>query len=57
MSGPILNCMNSMAARPPTVVRELALISGMARLRAAMAASRMGMVSRCSLKWLHRITA
>ena len=57
MLGPILNCMNSMAARPPTVVRELALISGMARLRAAMAASRTGMVSRCSLKWLHRITA
>ena len=29
ISGPILNCMNSMATRPPMVVRELELISGM----------------------------
>ncbi len=33
MSGPILNCINSMAHRPPTVVSELALISGIALLR------------------------
>ena len=32
MSGPILNCINSMAHRPPTVVSELALISGIALL-------------------------
>ena len=57
MSGPILNCMKSMAARPPMVVRALALISVMARLRAAMAASRMGRVWCCSLKWLQRMTA
>ncbi len=35
MSGPILNCINSIAARPPTVVRELALISGMDLVSAA----------------------
>ena len=57
MSGPILNCMNSMAARPPTVVRELAPISGMALLRAVMAASRVGMVCFSSLNRLQRITA
>ena len=57
ISGPILNCMNSMAARPPTVVSELALISGIERLSAAMAASRMGSVSCSSLKWLQRMTA
>ena len=44
ISGPILNCMNSIAARPPTVVSELAPISGMALLSATMAASRTGSV-------------
>lgn len=52
MSAPILNCMNSIAASPPTVVRELALISGMDFASAAMAASRMGSVSCCSLLYM-----
>ena len=30
ISGPILNCMNSMAASPPIVVNELAQTSGIA---------------------------
>ena len=42
MSGPSLNCMNSIATMPPTVVRQLAPISGMDLLSAAMTASRMG---------------
>ena len=44
ISGPSLNCMNIMATSPPMVVSELALISGMALLRAMMVASRMGSV-------------
>ena len=57
ISGPILNCMNIMAARPPMVVRLLAPISGMPLLRATMTASRRGRVWCSSLKRLHRITA
>ena len=58
MSGPILNCMNIMAIRPPMVVRLLEPISGMPLLRAVMAASRMGRpFSRSSLNRLHRMTA
>lgn len=44
MSGPIRNCMNIMATRPPMVVRLLAQISGMPLRRAAMTASRRGSV-------------
>ena len=57
MSGPILNCMNSMAQRPPIVVRELEPIFTMALLKAAMAASRVGRVFRSSLNRLQRMTA
>ena len=49
MSGPILNCMNIMAIRPPMVVRLLEPISGIPLLRAVMTASRMGSCSRSSL--------
>ena len=57
MSGPILNCMNIMAIRPPMVVRLLEPISGMPLLKAAMTASRMGSCCRSSLYRLHRMTA
>ena len=40
MSGPRRNCINSMATRPPTVVRLLAPTSGMALLREITTASR-----------------
>ncbi len=39
ISGPILNCMNSMATRPPMVVRELELISGILLASDSMTAS------------------
>ena len=57
ISWPSLNCMNSMATKPPIVVRELAPISGIDLLRAVMAASRMGSVWCSSLNRLQRITA
>ena len=57
MSGPILNCMNSIAARPPIVVSELAPISKMALLSATIAASRMSCVCLSSLKRLLKMTA
>ena len=57
MSGPILNCMNIMAARPPIVVRELEPISGMPLLSAITTASRVGRTSCSSLNRLQRITA
>ena len=40
ISGPTLNCMNSMAMRPPMVVRLDAPISGMPLESASMTASR-----------------
>ena len=57
MSGPSLNCMNSMATRPPMVVRELELISGMLLLSDSMTASFSGMVWCSSLKWLQKMMA
>ena len=57
MSGPSLNCMNSIATMPPTVVRQLAPISGMDLLSAAMTASRMGKRRCSSLKWLQKMIA
>ena len=57
ISGPILNCMNSMATRPPMVVRELELISGMLLLSDSMTASFSGMVWCSSLKWLQKMMA
>ena len=57
ISGPSLNCMKSIAIRPPMVVRLLAPISGMDLLSATMTASRSGS-SRCSsLKRLQKIMA
>ena len=52
MSGPSLNCMNIMAIRPPTVVRLLAPISGIAFDREMMTASRRSCVSYSSLNRL-----
>ena len=57
MSRPILNSMKPSAARPDTVVRDEALISGMALLRAVMQASRAVRVSRSSVKRWHRMMA
>ena len=49
--------MKPSAARPDTVVRDEALISGMALLRAVMQASRAVRVSRSSVKRWHRMMA
>ena len=57
ISGPILNCMNSMATRPPMVVRELELISGILLASDSMTASFKGRVSCSSLKWLQKMMA
>ena len=57
ISEPMRNCMNSIATRPPTVVRELELISGMLLLRDSMTASFRGMVWCASLKWLQKMMA
>ena len=57
MSKPIRNCMNIMAARPASVVRQLEEISGMALLSARIQASRAGACSRSSLKRWQRMMA
>ena len=57
MSGPSLNCMNSMATRPPMVVRLLAPISGMDLLRDTMTASRSASRRCSSLKRLQKMMA
>ena len=57
ISGPSLNCMKSIATRPPMVVRELAPISGMDLLSARMTASRMGSDLCSSLKRLQKMMA
>ena len=57
MSGPSRNCMNSIAIRPPTVVSELAPISGMDLESAIMTASRMGSTRCSSLKRLQKMIA
>ena len=49
ISLPMPNCMNIMAIRPPTVVRELEEISGIALLKATMSASLVGRVLCSSL--------
>ena len=57
MSIPMANSMKPRAARPLTVVREEALISGMALLRAAMAASRAPRASCSSENRWHSMMA
>ena len=57
ISGPILNCMNIMATRPPTVVRQLDEISGMLLDSASMTDSFNGRVSCSSRKWLEKMMA
>ncbi len=52
ISGPSRNFINIMAMRPPTVVRLLAPISGMALLREMTTASCRSWVMRSSLKRL-----
>ena len=57
MSKPIRNCINIMAAKPASVVRQLEEISGMALLSARIQASRADARSRSSLNRWQRIIA
>ena len=57
ISAPIPNCMNSMATRPPIVVRELPVISGIDLDRATMQASLGSSVICSSLYLFRKITA
>ena len=49
ISGPILNCINNIANKPPMVVRLLAVISGIDLLSAATTASLIGRLLCSSL--------
>ena len=57
ISMPMVNFIKARAARPLTVVRDEALISGMALLRASTAASRAFLVSCSSENRWHRMMA
>ena len=57
ISGPILNCINVIATRPPTVVSELPVISGIAFESAMIVASLAGSVICSSLYLFRKITA
>ena len=57
ISAPTRNCMNSIATRPPMVVSELELISGILLAVASMTASFSSKLCFSSLKWLQRMMA